>query len=109
MGRQSLGVRSNLLLLGVLFVNNMSFVVSNGLASELRPSSTSEEDVYRYLDMREKREMKRAILQGLGLKHTIDVKKVSSVISYVFVLHLFYYLLIVFLLLFFITSVVFFL
>lgn len=80
MGCRSFGIRSNLLLLGVLFVNNLTeFVAMSGLVNDIRPVRP-EDDAYRYFDVREKREMKRTILQGLGLKHNIDVKKVCYIL-----------------------------
>lgn len=69
---------SNLLLLGVLFVNNMSKSVSTGLMSQSDSSRTIDDNKYKFFDVREKREMKMAIMQGLGLKHAIDIKRVSN-------------------------------
>lgn len=71
---------SNLLLLSVLFVNNMSKSVTSEITASQRDTlriSNSNVD-YKFFDVREKREMKRAIMQGLGLKHSIDIKKVST-------------------------------
>lgn len=69
---------SNLLLLSVLFVNNMSKSVTSGMISESVSLRTGNDAEYKFFDVKEKREMKRAIMQGLGLKHTIDIKKVSN-------------------------------
>lgn len=66
---------TNLLLFSVLFVNNMSKSASSGLVSTSDSLRTPHLD-YKFFDVKEKREMKRAIMQGLGLRHSIDIKKV---------------------------------
>lgn len=68
---------SNILLLSVLFVNNMSMSVTNELISDSDSLRTLNNAEYKFYDIKEKREIRRTIIQGLGLKHTIDIKKVS--------------------------------
>lgn len=70
----------NLLLLSVLFVNNMSKSVTSAVTSGSEQESLwTIDDVqdYKFFDVKERRELKRAIMQGLGLKHKIDIKRVS--------------------------------
>lgn len=79
MGYNSLKVNLNILLLCVFIVNNMKDYSTDALAAQHGSVKTDNEAIhYQYFDVEEKREMKRAIIQGLGFRQTVDVRKVRK-------------------------------